>query len=925
MTLPVSATVVPIDKQVEDKQVDAFLAAKKATFNFLLTHLYMVLAWPLAALLLGIIGWGILLGNVEQNRRSAETVALQQAASLSRNYANHLARVFESIDQVLLHLRFEWNLSNGNLHLAEMNREKLFLSSPFVFAAVIDTDGVVISSTTAGRVGLSVLERPSFIAHRQTLEDMLHIAEPLWGRASKQYVVAFSRKIFDSNGRFGGLVQVGVVPSYLTENYDEIALGKNGFLGILGNDNATRAIRIGEKVYAGEAQALVTTPKFNTPGGNALFDGNEWFIDKRSRFIAWHPVPDYPLTAIAGLDKSEALAAYWTRRTDTFRNAILATIALAIFTCIAMALSLRLAWRRHQLETVKATYRMATEEGNEGFYIARPLRDRNGLIVDFEFIDCNHHGAKFFHLRREGLIGLRVSSLYEGAILERLMRRLRQAMDSGFYEGELNAPADSPGLIRWLHVKMVRSDGDLAITVQDISDAKAHVVELQRRSNEDPLTSLPNRYWIQTYLPKAIEHAKKRNTMLALLYVDLDGFKSINDTLGHPAGDELLRYAAARLRTAVRPQDHVVRLGGDEFVTILEHLITKDDAAPVAERILGAFDESFQLANGIRSLHASIGISVYPEDGTDADTLLQNSDLAMYSVKTSGKGHYQFFELHFREMLQARFEKELEIRNAIERDQFVLYYQPRVDVSTGITRSMEALVRWVHPDKGVMGPSEFISLAEETGLILELGELIIDKVCAQLACWKLAGQKLVPVSVNVSPRQIHETDISKIFLAAISRHNVDARLLEIEITESSMMGESEEIFKLLADIHAMGIKLSIDDFGTGYSSLAQLQQFDFDILKIDRAFVLAIDRTDEGRVFVNAIITMAHALSMSVVAEGVENQRQMMMLKELQCDEIQGYYISKPLPPSQLNSILQRQFFSSISGLEPVMNSSDAV
>jgi diguanylate cyclase (GGDEF)-like protein len=893
------------------KQRGTFLAARKAIFHFLRTHLYLLFAWPLAALLLGIIGWGMLLENLEQNRKAAETVALQQAEVLSRSYAAHLARVFESIDQILLHLRFEWNLSKGNLLLGQMNKEKLFLSSPFVFASIIDANGVVVSSTTATRVGLSIRDRASFTVQKAMPEDVLHIAEPVWGRASKQYVVAFSRKLFDSKRKFNGLVQVGVVPSYLTENYDEATSGKHGFLGVAGTDNALRATRLGDKVFVGETHALVAKPKLATPSGRALFNGDEWFIDKRSRFVAWHPVPAYPLIGFAGLDKSEALSAYEARRADSFRSAILATITLGIFTCIAMTLSLRLAWRRHQLETVKATYRMATEEGNEGFYIARPVYERSGLAADFEFIDCNHHGAEFFRLRREGLIGLRVSSLYDGTSLKRLMRRLRKAMDTGFYEGELKVSLDSVGPARWLQVKMVRSGGDLAITACDISNAKAHVVELQRRSNQDHLTSLPNRYWIQTYLPKAIEQAAKRDEMVALLFVDLDGFKSVNDTLGHPAGDELLRYAATRLTAAVRPQDHVVRLGGDEFVTILEHLTAKDEAVPAAERILRAFEENFHLVNGIRSLQVSVGISVFPDDGTDADTLLQNADLAMYSVKTSGKGHYRFFERHFRDALQARFEKELEIRKAIERDQFVLHYQPRVDMSTGITRSMEALVRWAHPQKGLLEPSEFIWLAEETGLILELGELIIDKVCAQLADWRQAGQHLLPVSINVSPRQIHETNISKIFSAAIARHKIDPGLLEIEITESSMIGESEDIFKLLADLHEMGIKLSIDDFGTGYSSLSQLQQFDFDILKIDRAFILAIDKTDEGRIFVNAIITMAHALRMCVVAEGVENHRQVMILQALRCDEIQGYYVSRPLPPSQLNSILQKQFFAS--------------
>jgi diguanylate cyclase (GGDEF)-like protein len=708
------------------------------------------------------------------------------------------------------------------------------------------------------------------------------------------------------------VVVVTPVPGYFTMNYDDTTLGKSGLLGVIGSDGIIRATRIGKTVQSPQAPAFVLAPQFAPrEGGSIILDGNEWFPDRRSRYVGWRAVEGYPLIALVGLDEQETLEPYWVNRASAIRRATWATIALAVFTLIAMALSMRLAWRKYQVESTQATYRIATEEGHEGFYIASPIHDVNGAVVDFEIIDCNSSGAEMLCQRREELIGKKISTLYEGANPESLMAWLCHATDTGFYEDDIELPNDTSLAMRWVHLKIVRADSELAITLRDITDSKAHVAELERRGNEDALTCLPNRHWAQSYLPRAIAHAAENNAMLALLFVDLDGFKKVNDTMGHAAGDELLRNAARRLKDAVRPHDYVVRLGGDEFLVIIEQIEHKGDAAHVAERIVHAFQESFRLTQGAYSVGTSIGISTFPSDGDDADTLLHNADIAMYSVKTSGKGNYNFYDQKFYDALRARLEQESELRYAIEHDQLVMYYQPRVDISTGTTSSMEALVRWMHPSKGLLEPLEFIPLAEETGLILSLGELVIDKVCAQLACWARSGQELVPVSINVSSRQFNEADIANILSSALVRHNVAATLVEVEVTESSMMGNSSDVANALTAIRRMGVKLLVDDFGTGYSSLSQLQRLDFDVLKVDRAFTAEIDRTENGNVFFNAIITMAHAIGMRVVAEGVENESQIKILKSLRCDEIQGYYISRPLPPSDTQPILPRWFFPS--------------
>jgi diguanylate cyclase (GGDEF)-like protein len=488
------------------------------------------------------------------------------------------------------------------------------------------------------------------------------------------------------------------------------------------------------------------------------------------------------------------------------------------------------------------------------------------------------------------------------------MQWLHKAMEQGLYEDDVQVTGESSLKMRWAHLKIVRSADELAITLRDITESKAHVAELERRSNEDVLTGLPNRSWAQRYLPRAVEQAGKGGSMLALLFVDLDGFKKVNDTAGHAAGDELLKNAARRLKEAVRPHDHVVRLGGDEFLVIVEQIEQKTDAGHIAERVVLAFKESFRLPQGAHSVGTSIGISTYPSDGTDTETLLHNADIAMYSVKTSGKGNYHFYDRKFYESLRARLQQEDELRQAIQQDQFLIYYQPRIDLIAGTTCSMEALVRWAHPSRGLLEPLEFIPLAEESGLILSLGELVIDKVCAQLAKWVQSGQSVVPVSVNVSSRQFNELDIANLLAASLARHHVDPALVEVELTESSMMGDSTEVSRSLTAIRKMGVKLLVDDFGTGYSSLSQLQRLDFDILKVDQVFTTELGRTERGKVFFNAIITMAHAIGMRVVAEGVENEVQIKILKSLLCDQIQGFYISRPLPPSEAQPVLPERF-----------------
>jgi diguanylate cyclase (GGDEF)-like protein len=883
----------------------AYLARLKSSLSFLRWNSRLFLTFPLVALAVGALGWSLLASHIEQEKRRAEHMALEEAGTLARGYADHLTRTVQFIDQLLLHVKYEWKLTNGNLQLEHVKDLGLFPNTSQINVFILDRHGNAVTNTLPNVKYINAQDRQYFRVQKNAPGDSLYIGAPIHSRATGYNIIPFSRKLTDSNGDFDGVVVGAVQAAHLTSSYDQITLGKFGFLGVIGGEGVTRATRIGSQVQSGDALGLTALPGFDAAAGSIFMSGRSTFFDQRNRYVGWAAADQFPLIALVGLDQEETLAAY-RLQADTLRSeAIAATVALAIGTLIGMAFSARLAWRKHQLEATRATYRMATEGGNEGFYIARALTDARGMTTDFEVLDSNQRGAEFINRRHEDLVGKKISSFFPDTT--QVMSILREALRMGSYEGEVEIPDFSPIAAKWVHVKILRSGNDLAIALRDISDTKAHVEELKRRSNEDTLTGLPNRNWVQGYLPQAITHAQENNTLLALLFIDLDGFKAVNDRMGHAGGDELLRNAAARLKDAVRPHDHVVRLGGDEFVVVIERVLHKEDAAHVANRIRYAFQDKFRLAQGEHAIGASIGISVFPEDGVDADTLLRHADVAMYSVKASGKGNYHFYDQKFYDALRVKLEQESELRQAIEHDQFVVYYQPRIDVSSGDTCSMEALVRWKHPRKGLINPLEFIPLAEETGLILHIGEIVIDKVCAQIAQWRRHEQHLVPISINVSPRQFNEVDVPRLLATSIARHDIDPALVEIELTESLMMADSPTVSSNLTAIRSMGIKLLVDDFGTGYSSLSQLQKLDFDVLKVDRAFTAEIERSEKGNVFYKAIITMAHALGMRVVAEGVENERQMNMLVKLECDEIQGFYISEPLPATQAQPLFYKK------------------
>jgi diguanylate cyclase (GGDEF)-like protein len=415
---------------------------------------------------------------------------------------------------------------------------------------------------------------------------------------------------------------------------------------------------------------------------------------------------------------------------------------------------------------------------------------------------------------------------------------------------------------------------------------------------------LPNRVLFLDRLEQALARATWHKRPTAVLHLDLDRFKVINDTVGHPIGDRVLKVIAERLNAAVRKGDTVARLGGDEFVVALADLAEVHDVPRVAEKLIAALHPPVVIDGREYFVTASIGVSLHPWDGDDAETLLRNADVAMYRAKEKGKNNFQFYSPAMNAEAPRRLAIETDLRRALERREFLLHYQPKVDLATGRVAGMEALLRWQHPKQGLISPLDFIPLLEETGLIVPVGEWVLRSACAQNRSWQEAGLAPLRVAVNLSARQFKQPGLVEMVGEVLAEVGLDPGLLELELTESILLEHTEESLATLRRFHDMGIHLALDDFGTGYSSLSYLKRFPIDSLKIDRSFIHDVTTNPDDATIARTVIAMAHNLRMTAVAEGVETREQLEFLRSHECDQMQGYYFSRPLAAEAFAQLL---------------------
>lgn len=433
----------------------------------------------------------------------------------------------------------------------------------------------------------------------------------------------------------------------------------------------------------------------------------------------------------------------------------------------------------------------------------------------------------------------------------------------------------------------------------DISEKKLSEDHVYHLAHYDALTDLPNRTLFLERLRQSIKQVKRANTKLAVLFLDLDNFKMVNDTLGHACGDILLQEVAQHLKAAIRETDVVARLGGDEFTITLNDIDSSQEAADIAEKIIAATASPVCLAGKQVMVSTSLGISFYPDDGLEAETLLKNADIAMYRAKSEGKNNYQFFTEEMNREIIERHEVERDLRNAIEQRQFVLHYQPQIELESGKLIGVEALIRWMHPEQGMVPPYKFIPIAEESGLIIDMGKCVLEEACRQQLAWKEVGVD-IRIAVNVSARQLHNNDLYDFVKSLLVVHKMNPAKLEIELTETSLMDNPEVTINQLKAFSELGIYLALDDFGTGYSSLSYLKRFPIDTLKIDQSFVRDLPGDQHDAAIATTIISMARSLGFKVLAEGVETVEQLNFMQKHGCDDVQGFYFSKPVTANQI-------------------------
>ena len=562
------------------------------------------------------------------------------------------------------------------------------------------------------------------------------------------------------------------------------------------------------------------------------------------------------------------------------------------------------------------TERIRREEDLRRFRVAMDATADAIFLIDrilMQFVDVNDTACRMVGYTREGLLELgpldlgfgsrdKLESLYDGIIANQVPRMVEvnlRRKDGSLLLVELSQRTQRSGE-GWIIVGVAR----------DMTERKEAEQRLLQLAHYDTLTGLPNRALFYESLKRAFAQAEEHHWIVSVLFLDLDRFKNVNDTLGHASGDALLRQVGNRLVSCLRIRDTVGRLGGDEFGLILLTPDGPEGAEAVANKIREVLRPSFQLEGREVTATASIGLTVYPTDSSDPDTLLKYADTAMYQAKEAGRDTYRFYTAEMNVRALEKLELESALRKALEHDEFILYYQPKMRINTGQWTGVEALIRWNRPGHGLVLPDNFIPILEETGLIMSVGEWVIDTACRQIAEWERSGIGSICVAVNLSGKQFlsgFDAEIAR----AIRANRVDPKLLELELTETTLMTHAEGATASLQRLKALGIRISIDDFGTGYSSLAYLKRFPIDTLKIDIAFIRDVTTNADDAAITVAIIHMARSLKLKVIAEGVETKEQLEFLRTHDCDEIQGYYLSRPVPAIELARLHQGTYGNS--------------
>ena len=866
------------------------------------THISLPL---FALLLLGAI-WMFTFHVIAREEEDARAAARDSVLELIDTYEAQMARNLGGIDQTLKVLKYAVETRGVAAALPTLSEKGLLPSGLVFIVSIVDRNGITVASNPPA-LPIDVSAQRYFIAHRDSETDSPFVSETLRDEANPEWHLHFTRRINDAEGRFAGIAIVEADPAYFTSGYERSRQGEHGLLGLIGADGKFIAMRSGDKVSWGQ--------RADFSASDARYaQTSSW--DGERRYLSVRRLHGFPLQAAVGLSENEQMASFEQHRRNYLWVAGSGSALLVLMVTLVCIWSWQLARTRRGIRRAQETYAAASEASLDAFFVMRTVRDETGAIVDFVLEATNTRAERMAGMSKKALVGHTVCTVmphyrHDGTFADLMRVALTGEVHETEWRGQTAASAD-----RWLHRQVVAVEGGVVAIVRDISERKLAEERIRHMAHHDELTGLPNRSLLRERLDQAILHARRHQRAVGVAFIDLDSFKLVNDGLGHNAGDELLRVVGARMLACLRDEDTLSRFGGDEFVIILADQGADDDAlVPVLDRVREAVTEPVLLGGQEVQVSCSMGVVMYPRDGTDPNTLLMNADAAMYRAKELGHNNYQFYTREMNASVEEKLMLLEGLRAALEstladphgEGQFMLHYQPKVDLRSGRIFGVEALIRWRHPEQGVVSPLRFIGLAEESGLILGIGAWVLQTACRQAVAWRRAGLPPISVSVNVSPRQFEDKRLVERVASALRESGLPAGALELEVTEGLIMRDLAQSVEKMRELKAMGVSLSIDDFGTGYSSLSALKSFPISTLKIDKSFIRDLADNPDDQAIALAVISLGHRLNLRVIAEGVETEQQRDFLRANECDEMQGYLFSRPLSAAGVAELLGRE------------------
>jgi diguanylate cyclase (GGDEF)-like protein len=851
-----------------------------------------------------VIGIAMMVGNFRERALNSGQRELENTVLLLARHCDRQLEDFEAVQKavslqasagIVSADTFARRMSGEDAHL--MLRAKITGSSDVAGVNLFNAEGQLINSSENWPVpAVNVADRAFFKAFKSGSASTPSLIQLVRSRFNAGWAIVVSRKITAANGAFLGVVTRAIAPETFESFFGSVALGQTAAISIFHSDGTLLAryphsdSMIGQNLNAGSLfQRVFSSADHGTIRLTSLVDGEDKLASGRT-------LTGYPLTIVATMSVSAALADWYGQTRLLIGVAALSALVITVI----LFFIVRQLIRQHQF----AQRRLALEKRRLDTAVNNMTQ---GLLLfdsNQRLVICNQRFIDMFGVSTDVVKpGLSIQGLlthrketgtFTGDVEEYCAAFLARLAKGESYQIVLDTAGGRSVQVLYRPL----ADGGWVTTLEDTTERRRAEERIAHMAHYDALTGLPNRVLFREQLEQQLEKLHG-GEQFAVLYIDVDEFKSVNDTLGHPIGDELLKAVAARLRSCVGETDVVARLGGDEFAVVQTAVRDPADVRRLVTQIHQAIREPYECQGHQLVIDASIGIALAPQDGTDLDQLLKNADLAMYGAKADGRRTYRFFEHDMDAQMTERRTLELDLRQAIAVGEFELYYQPVVNLRSNEISGCEALLRWHHPSRGMVPPTEFIAIAEDTGLISQLGEWVIMTACAEAATWPDS----IRIAVNISPVQFRSHTLALRVAAALAASGLPASRLELEVTETVLIRDDAAALATLHRLRALGVRIALDDFGTGYSSLSYLQRFPFDKIKIDRCFVSEIAESEGSSAIVQAVVNIANARNMTTTAEGVETEQQKELLRALGCTEMQGYLYGPAKPAEEIRRL----------------------